>query len=470
MMHQFIEPALYRIGYQVEAMGDVNADGIPDFAYSLGGNPPYVNVISGQDYSVIHTLGPVAGSYSPLFGTRDMSAQSDINGDGVRDLVLGDDNFSDTLGGEGAVYCFDSATGAMMWRQEGVFITQGFGVNVGNPGDLNGDGIGDVLGASSSAFGHVLVMSGLDGSPIGTWWDGPYFGASLGTSGIDGIDDYDGDGLVDVLIGAGASGGYGNGHVLTCRGVDGTVLLDVRHEGDPWENDFPVTLANVGDVDGDGRSDFAAQSWLEYGLHDKQGVVYVHSGRDGTPLKVLLGASGYSSFFGASIAGGEDVNGDGLSDIACGDPGEQLHPNGFSAPGAAYVFSFDPYLRASDNEISAAVGGPVVLQLAFPASEAGKAYQLFVSADMAGVTNLNGVEVPLANLDRAQALMRDLPPGAIGFRGKLDGNAQARAVLRFAPNRLAGQIGKSVRIAAVSFDPGQVPRLSSAPARVTVVP
>lgn len=91
------------------------------------------------------------------------------------------------------------------------------------------------------------------------------------------------------------------------------------------------------DVDGDGVADFAIGSPLEA----PEGVVRVHSGRDGSVLRTFTGATPGAQF-GFSLAVVNDLDGAGLPDLMIGAPGTTWsHPS----QGTAYVYSLETGVR-----------------------------------------------------------------------------------------------------------------------------
>ena len=134
------------LGYSTAGAGDVNADGIPDYiagapGIGLGGTPPLGRAIvySGADHSVIHEVTP---SQRNFFGSA-VSGAGDLDGDGHDDFLVGarqDDEF------RGLVNAYSGADGSIMWTAEGLHAGDQFGSAAGAVGDVNGDGVPDVVG------------------------------------------------------------------------------------------------------------------------------------------------------------------------------------------------------------------------------------------------------------------------------------------------------------------------------------
>lgn len=89
-------------------------------------------------------------------------------------------------------------------------------------------------------------------------------------------------------------------------------------EGDEEGDCFGATVADVGDVDGDGCHDFGVGAVSHLG-HSKR-YVRVFSGADRTPLLTLRDSRSGGALFGASIAAAGDVDGDGHGDVIVGSP------------------------------------------------------------------------------------------------------------------------------------------------------
>lgn len=124
--------------------------------------------------------------------------------------------------------------------------------------------------------------------------------------------DLDGDGRDDLLAGVDVSDwvlGRGiPGRVRALSGSDGHALYELC--GEIPEGCFGSAMAPLGDVDADGRPDFAVG---EYGGYGSSGRVTLVSGRDGARLSLVEGGAG-RTFFGAWLGSPGDVDGDGVDD------------------------------------------------------------------------------------------------------------------------------------------------------------
>lgn len=140
-------------------------------------------------------------------------ATGDVNGDGVEDVIVGA-----SAGGGPHVRVISGANQGQIHSFMAFDSAFSGGVNVA-AGDVNGDGFADVIvGAGAGASPHVKVFDGRTGSLLQSFmaFDAGFAGGVSVASG-----DYDGDGKADVVTGAGAGGGP---HVLVYQGMTGEVM------------------------------------------------------------------------------------------------------------------------------------------------------------------------------------------------------------------------------------------------------
>lgn len=311
----------------VAGAGDVNGDGLADL---LVGAPwvatdPF-KTFAGQSYVIFGkksgasvNLGSVAAGLGGGFAVSginafdesgfSVSSAGDQNGDGLQDLLIGarygaygDGHAYVVFGKPGAapVNLSDIAQDDVAiegdsggYLVDGMNVSGAFGFSVSGPGDVNGDGIPDAIVGSpptllvypSYGIGESYVIFGKgDGAPVdagqiaaGT---GPGFainGANVhdfSGASVSGAGDFNGDGLVDVIVGS--------------------------YRADP-----------------NGKN-FAGQTHLVFGKSDGNAIELAMLDRSSG---VTLNGEADGDISGFSVANAGDVNGDGFEDVIIGAPG-----------------------------------------------------------------------------------------------------------------------------------------------------
>lgn len=315
------QPGFY--GASIDGAGDVNRDGWVDWIVTgdedplLSGDANEVYVNSGLDGSRLLTLH--GDDFSEQYGGS-VCGLGDVDGDGFPDVAVGD-RFSDHNGEHcGRVWVYSGRGGAVLHAFDGSSVFDGFGFEVACAGDVDGDGLPDVLSGSPKDLGYARVFSGRDGSLLlevaGTGaWDS--FAQSLA-----GLGDVDHDGHGDFAVGAAAADPHGvsSGLVRIYSGADGAVLFGF--EGSEAFQGFGWSVGAAGDVDADGCPDLivgAPEARSAQGT--PTGRAWVYSGCDGALLHAFVGTQEFG-YFGASVTGLDDVDGDGFGDLAVGAPFE----------------------------------------------------------------------------------------------------------------------------------------------------
>jgi hypothetical protein len=325
-------------GKAVSAAGNVNGDGIDDLIIGaatngLGQASCYV-VFGGSNVGgdgVIEATS-LNGSNGFVIGNVEVgvefcsavSAAGDVNDDGIGDLLIGAPGVNINGSSSGAIYV---VFGASNVGSDG-FIeassldgTNGFmvvglgdytllGKAVSDAGDINGDGIDDLLigalrssyvifGAAEIGAGGVLESSSLNGN-TGFVLTGILSNTDAAASGIG---DFNNDGFDDLLIGSNSADS--NGHVdsgvsyvvfgASDVGVSGALALPTL-DGD---NGFAIngvttgdssgkSVSDVGDVNGDGINDLLIGA-LGADVNDFSGAAYVVFGQNSdVPTRVII--------------------------------------------------------------------------------------------------------------------------------------------------------------------------------------
>ncbi len=206
-------------GFVVESVGDLDGDSVGDFVVTspfqdVAGNTAQgqVYVFSGQSTELLYTLNTPKPMPSARFGFS-VTGTSDLNGDGVSDLVVGAPTSDDPVRNQGRAFVFSGADGMLLHTLDDPTPLESgfFGGAVASPGDLDGDGIADIaVGAPAPVSdsqgtihpGEVILFSGASGEHLLTLDDpSPGTGASFGFS-LSAAGDVDGDGIPDLLAGA----------------------------------------------------------------------------------------------------------------------------------------------------------------------------------------------------------------------------------------------------------------------------
>ncbi len=308
-------------GISVSGAGDVNNDGFDDLIVGAPGsnaNTGLARVLSGADGSILRTfLGDSAGDF---FGVS-VSAAGDVNNDGFADLIVGADGDDNNGFGSGSARVFSGATGAILYTFNGDSASDFFGGCVSGAGDVNNDGIADlIVGAigddnNGPLSGSARVFSGASGAILYTFNGDSaddQFGSSAGGAG-----DVNNDGFDDLIVGATLddNNGMNSGSARVFSGANGSILYTFN--GDSANDYFGVSVSGAGDVNGDGFDDLIAGAYFDSNNGSNSGSARVFSGANGAILDTFNGDS-LDDQFGFAVSGAGDVNDDGFADFIVG--------------------------------------------------------------------------------------------------------------------------------------------------------
>jgi hypothetical protein len=219
---------------------------------------------------------------------------------------------------------------------------------VGAPGD-------DVNGAWSgrvAIFYGPLPATDTSASAADLVLTGPS-GSRTGWS-VANAGDLDGDGFDDLAVGAPALGGMGGVFVLyggsRLTGLHPIQSLADGIAGPVAGSGFGTAIASAGDLDGDGLADLAVGAPRAEGGVGTAFVFYGPASANSAPqADVMLRGPGYGSEVGYALAGLGDWNGDGYDDLAVGAPG---------GLGAVHVLHGAPNLPRFPVEADLRIEGP----------------------------------------------------------------------------------------------------------------
>ena len=289
------------------------------------------------------------------FGTA-VAYVGDLDGDGFADAVVGANLFSSEFSNQGEVSVyFGTAAGLSDFAEIALTLPEPnaqYGHAVAAAGDINADGYADMLTtapyAGPEAEGKVFVDYGdAEGLLLGPVLMGQMPNSRFGFAVAAG--DINGNGYTDVVVGAPGHEGDGipnSGAVFLFYGGPTGISTEPDWMVESYAAGAQVGYAlAVGDFNNDGYADIAIGAKTYAGNFTDAGAVFVFygsaQGPAGGSFATLDNADwayyGESNghYFGAALASGGDINGDGIDDLIVGAPGF-----GFSIDQYGAVYGF----------------------------------------------------------------------------------------------------------------------------------
>jgi subtilisin family serine protease len=303
---------------------DNDCDGLTDSGFAFIITPSHHDTLEEPGGASLNRYGT---SVAPL---------QDINADGVADFAVGARGWPSGSATNGSVRFIsgtDSASIMLSTDPAGTSPAE-MGAALVSPGDVDGDGVADLLGGAPKQLikvgsilqGRVVMFSGLTGAKIWSFDDQALAsGASLGTS-VSVIRDLGSDGVKEVVVGVSKDCTIDTdcgGSAKILDGATGALVRTLRDSADTRDETFGSALATIDDADGDGDDEIAVSAPLkDLSGKNATGEIRLYSTGNGAFTRAFADSlADPNDRLGQAIASIQDLDGDGVRDLLAGAPG-----------------------------------------------------------------------------------------------------------------------------------------------------
>jgi hypothetical protein len=347
-----------QFGWAVASAGDVNGDGYGDLlvgARYFDNN--HVNegaafVYHGSSLGLNTTAASIIESNqgNAWLGSAVASA-GDVNGDGYSDVLIGSLAYDAGNTDEGMVFVYHGSADNIgpVEKSASAFTVSGSlaGSSVSNAGDVNGDGLDDIVvgapnydgGQAGEGAAFIHFGNGTLGINSFVAFQTNEVNAHVGTS-VSGAGDVNGDGYDDVIVGAtGAASGVQKGAAYVLHGNSGGINVAAPAKTLFYGNQgFGTSVSDAGDINRDGYDDVIVGAPLYSSANANLcGAVMIYLGAQGGIIApgTIVNSGVVNMKMGNSLDNAGDVNGDGYADIIVG---ASLANFGSNNQGAAFIW------------------------------------------------------------------------------------------------------------------------------------
>jgi hypothetical protein len=385
------------------------------FVAPNAGSDPQVKVY-GSDPNTLRF--PAFYAYDQTFQGGVRVALGDVNGDGVADIITA------PASGIAPVRVFDGRSGALMTSFFPYSPSFAGGLSIAAD-DLNGDGRAEIVVGLASNLPAVRIFNGADGRLLAAYY---VFPTNIASGVNVALGDVTGDGKSDLIVGLSSR----IPAIRVVQPITGAVL-SAFYPYDPALN-AGVNVA-VGDVDGDGRGEIIA------GLAGIVSAVRVFDTATLTAPRVVSVWEAFPGFAGGVSVGATDLDFDGRAEvivapISNSTPGTRFF-NGVTAQPVATTNPFPNFHTGGwvTGDTLDLVGQPLRLAGAvLPRSDAAAVTQAQVAAltqaAIAKFAAAGASASDLAKLSNVRFAVGDLPGTYLGVSGAgtvvIDANAGGR--------------------------------------------